>query len=214
MATFWFLAERRKKSDAELGEVMRGKLIAGVILITISLAIVAAAFLPASVTRRPAEKDSKTLLAEFGTYRQWTLVNPTPVIMDLQISKLCGRPNLPADNPNPHSRKYISVYVNQLGREAMMTLLKPEFPEGSMIVKEKLRNPKATAPELLTAMVKREKGYNPESGDWEYFVLDGSASTITAQGKIEKCQICHVDSKNTDYVDRSYLPKEIREKLE
>jgi hypothetical protein len=63
-------------------------------------------------------------------------------------------------------------------------------------------------------MIKREKGYNPENGDWEYLVLDGSASTIKAQGKIEKCQICHIGSKNTDYVDRSYLPKEIREKLE
>jgi hypothetical protein len=193
---------------------MRGKVIAGVILITISLAVVAAAFWPASVTHSSGDKDPENLLAQFASYRQWTLVNPTPVIMDVRTAMLCGRPNLPADNPNPHSTRFISVYVNQLGRESMMARLKPEFPQGSIIVKEKLGTQHATVPELLTAMVKREKGYNPESGDWEYFVLDGSASTVKAQGKIEKCQTCHVDSKNTDYVDRSYLPKEIREKLE
>ncbi|HEV7681380.1 MAG TPA: cytochrome P460 family protein [Pyrinomonadaceae bacterium] len=193
---------------------MRGKVIAGTILITIGLAVVAAAFLPASVTRTLGEKDSEHPLAQFANYRQWTLVNPTPVMMDLRTAILCGRPTLPDDNPNPHSTRYISVYVNQLGRESMMTRLKPEFPQGSIIVKEKVNDPRAKNPELLTAMVKREKGYNPESGDWEYFVLDGSASTIKAQGKIEKCQTCHVNSKDTDYVDRSYLPKEIQEKLQ
>jgi hypothetical protein len=192
---------------------MRGKVIAGIKLTTISLAMVATAFLPASGTRRRGDKNSENL-AQLGTYRQWTLVNPTPVMMDLRTAMLCDRPTVPADDPNPHSTRYISVYVNPLGRESMMTRLKPEFPQGSMIVKEKLRSPQAKDPELLTAMLKREKGYDPESGDWEYFVLDGSASTITAQGKLAKCQTCHLASKDKDYVDRSYLPKEIQEKLQ
>jgi hypothetical protein len=193
---------------------MRRTSLVGTFVIVISLAVVAAGFLRSSPTLKPAGSQTDNALSQFATYRQWTLVNPTPVIMDLRTAMLCGRPTLPPDNPNPHSTKYISVYVNQLGREALMTRLKPEFPEGSIIVKEKLSAPHGAVPELLTAMVKREKGYNPGSGDWEYFVLDGSASTIKAQGKIEKCQTCHIDSKNTDYVDRSYLPKEIREKLQ
>lgn len=192
---------------------MRRTSLAGTFVVVISLAVVAAGFFRPSATLKPAGSQTDNALSQFAAYRQWTLVNPTPVMMDLRTSMLCGRPTLPADNPNPHSTKYISVYVNQLGRESLMTHLKPEFPQGSIIVKEKLNGPHAKDPELLTAMVKREKGYNPESGDWEYFVLDGSASTIKAQGKIEKCQICHVDSKGTDYVDRSYLPKQIREKL-
>lgn len=135
--------------------------------------------------------------------------------LDNQVSKLCGRyTGGRYGNPNPHASSYISVYVNQTGRESMMTRLEPEFPQGSIIVKEKLTDPRATAPELLTAMVKRAKGYNPESGDWEYLVLDGSASTIKAQGKLEECNVYHVTSKGSDYIDRVYLPREIRAKLQ
>ena len=64
----------------------------------------------------------------------------------------------------------------------MMADLHPEFPQGSMIVKEKLSSREDQTPELLTAMVKREEGYNPGSGDWEYLVLDGSVSKIEKRG--------------------------------
>jgi hypothetical protein len=70
----------------------------------------------------------------------------------------------------------MSVFVNPVGREEMMTKQSPKFPIGSMIVKEKLGSPDSTKPEVLTAMIKRAPGYNPESGDWEYLVLDGAAS--------------------------------------
>jgi hypothetical protein len=86
--------------------------------------------------------------------------------------------------PSPHLHKYISVFVNPVGREQMMTKQTPEFPVGSMIVKEKLATADSTTPELLTAMIKRAPGYNPEGGDWEYLVLDGTASKIVERGKL------------------------------
>ncbi|WP_309718661.1 hypothetical protein [Armatimonas sp.] len=70
----------------------------------------------------------------------------------------------------------------------------PSFPVGTVLVKEKLDNPKGTGtPELLTAMVKREKGYNPACYDWEFLVLDGKAERILEHGKLARCQSCHAE---------------------
>src|SRR5436190_17769194 len=74
---------------------------------------------------------------------------------------------------NPHLKKYIIVHVNDIGRKAMLEEKNPKFPEGSVIVKEKLPEEKSQTPELLTVMIKQRKGFNPESGDWEYMVVDG-----------------------------------------
>ena len=82
-----------------------------------------------------------------------------------------------------------------------------------MIVKEKLGSADSQSPELLTAMIKREKGYNPESGDWEYLVLNGTASSLTKRGKLINCSGCHLAYKTTDYVTRTYLSDEVRRQL-
>lgn len=144
-------------------------------------------------------------LANLAKYRQWTLVNPTPQLMEPLAAISCvmipGR-----HEPSPHLNKYISVFVNPVGREAMMTKQSPKFPIGSMIVKEKLGSADSTTPEVLTAMIKRERGYNPENGDWEYLVLDGAASTIVEQGKLTRCSGCHRSYQHSDFVTRTYLP--------
>ena len=158
---------------------------------------------------KPPETGDLTNLAE---YRKWTLVNPTPQLMDPLPSISCaiipGR-----EKSSPHLHKYISVFVNPLGREAMMTKRSPKFPVGSMIVKEKLGSPDSTTPEVLTAMIKREPGYNPESGDWEYLVLDGPATKIVEQGKLARCSGCHQSYQSSDFVTRTYLPSAVRSKL-
>lgn len=95
----------------------------------------------------------------------------------------------------------------------MMEEKTPHFPQGSIVVKEKLTTSKSTTPELLTVMVKREPGYNPNSGDWEYMVFDGSGKRVQARGKLENCQSCHMSDQDTDYVSRAYLPIEVRIRL-
>ena len=151
-------------------------------------------------------------LASLAKYRQWTLVNPKPELMEPVAAISCqmipGR-----QDPSPHLNKYISVFVNPEGREAMMTKERPKFPVGSMIVKEKLGSADSTKPELLTAMIKREAGYNPEGGDWEYLVLDGQAMIIMERGKLTRCSSCHEPYKRTDYVTRTYLPQTVSREL-
>lgn len=162
------------------------------------------------------ESSSQDSLKAIANYRGWTRVNPTPELMDVRTSTDCAAPigGFATYGPtNPHREKYITVYVNELGRKAMMEQAKPQFPEGSVIVKEKLTEPSSQTPELLTVMIKREKGFNPDSGDWEYAVFDGTGTKVESRGKLGNCQGCHLAKSKTDYIFRTYLPNDIRGKL-
>lgn len=164
---------------------------------------------PAGVTNAP---DLKDIL----DYRTWTQVNPTALRLPAPLDMLCAAPTRQqsvATSANPHRQKYFVVYVNEVGRQAMMTQAKPGFPEGSIIVKEKLLAKDDASPELLTVMIKREKGFNQESGDWEYLVVNGERTKIEGRGKLENCQSCHLLKSETDYVFRSYLPDDLQQKL-
>jgi cytochrome P460 len=149
-------------------------------------------------------------------YKQWTRVNPEPAVFHSQIAIQCARPTTEQaqmEQANPHRDKFITVYVNDIGRHAMMQERVPRFPQGSVIVKEKLPRKEDSAPELLTVMVKREPGYNPQNGDWEYMALDGSGESVQARGRLESCQACHMMVKDRDYVSRNYLPYDVWKKL-
>jgi hypothetical protein len=104
---------------------------------------------------------------------------------------------------DPHIKKYVHVYVSQNGEAAMRTW-NGVFPEGAIVLKEKFSDAGGTKTELFTGMIKRETGYNPECGDWEFFTLPGNASTISERGKIQNCMDCHVEYKDSDFVTKSY----------
>lgn len=155
--------------------------------------------------------DPEQVLTRLSNYKTWRLVNPSPIKMEPAVAALCA-PAFPRP-ANPHQNKFISVYVNDVGQQAMMTERNPEFPQGSLIVKEKLSNRESQAPELLTVMLKRERGYDPRRGDWEYMMLDGSASKIVERGRLASCSSCHVAYSATDFVTRRYLPDDVRQRL-
>ena len=159
-------------------------------------------------------------------YKTWVKVTPKLHEIHSYTYALCrgaSPEDLEKERTNPHLTvtdmaslnipKYIMVYVNKLGSRAMLHDKKPDFPVGSVIVKEKHPNPKSATPELLTVMRKREKGFNPTHGDWEYLVLDGAAKKITSSGKLQNCQKCHERWKSTDFVSREYLSEVLRERL-
>ncbi|HEX7294426.1 MAG TPA: cytochrome P460 family protein [Pyrinomonadaceae bacterium] len=145
----------------------------------------------------------------------WTKVNAEPYRISSELDRLCGRPltkegfsKMYAEERkrNPHAATYITVYVNAVGRSAMFTKDSPSFPEGSVIVKQK--NEKYPYEEnilLYTVMRKRERGYNPAVGDWEFNVVNADGSTVAASGKLENCQACHVKNPSSDFVFRSYV---------
>lgn len=159
---------------------------------------------PPTAVAKSGDVTPDATLAQIADYKKWKLVNPTPAPMQpaslIACTMVMGLPEA-----NPHTHKFISVYVNKIGESAMWTEKNPVFPVGSTIVKEKLATTKSTDPELLTVMIKREKGYNPSSGDWEYLLLDGPVTKIMKRGKLEGCNSCHTGYKYSDYITRTYM---------
>ncbi|MDX1961698.1 MAG: cytochrome P460 family protein [Pirellulales bacterium] len=156
-------------------------------------------------------------------------VTDAPYSIDWKVAQLCREPT-PQELPleNPHRAHWIHVHVNALAEKPIQTGT-GVYPPGSLIIKEKFagtlpwaqpaprneanlqnapasRKERLKTPELFTAMLKREPGYNPDCGDWEFLVIDGRATQVLARGKIESCMDCHKDYKGTDYVTRAYLP--------
>jgi Cytochrome P460 len=84
----------------------------------------------------------------------------------------------------------------------------PALPVGTVVVKEKLSSPDAQTPELLTIMIKRNKGFNPSCGDWEFLVYEGDGKREQARGRITHCISCHSTYTKTDFLSRNYaLPR-------
>lgn len=173
----------------------------------------------ALTTTAHAPETKPAQVKEIDGYRAWTKVNPQPVHIAPKLSIACAILTAPPtdDSRNPHTEKLITVYVNEVGRQAMLTELKPKFPVGSVIVKEKLpeqsETDRVSEPELLTVMIKREHGFNPKVGDWEFMATNGAGTKVDARGRLESCQACHVVMKDRDFVSRIYLPEEWRSKL-
>ncbi|MEP6754539.1 MAG: cytochrome P460 family protein [Chthonomonadales bacterium] len=159
-------------------------------------------------------------------YKKWVKVTSKPHEIHSYTYLLCrstSPEDLEKEKTNPHlsvtdmaslnNTKFIMVYVNKLGSVAMLQDKKPVYPVGSVIVKEKHPTATSSTPELLTVMRKREKGFNPTHGDWEYITLDGASQKVTSAGKLQNCQKCHERWKSTDYVSREYLSEVMRSKL-
>ena len=112
---------------------------------------------------RASAKSKPDLEAQvFAKYRKWTRVNSAPVKLAGVIAAACAPTPLPgppaSQGAEPHADKLINVFVNKIGRTAMLAEKKPQFPEGAIIVKERLPLKKSSAAEWLMAMVKREEG--------------------------------------------------------
>ena len=150
--------------------------------------------------------------SEVAGYKNWTKVNDKAEIMESDVAIMCA-PATQLGPKNPHKDKFINVYINSIGKDEMLTKKNPQFPVGTVVVKEKLSAPDSPTPELLTVMIKREKDFNPEVGDWEFLTFNGDATEITARGKLESCQACHLGYKQNDFITRTYLPDEIKQKL-
>jgi hypothetical protein len=100
------------------------------------------------------------------------------------------------------------VYVNAVGERAMNN--GSVFPVGSVIVKEKHRSGDGSV-DMSTVMIKRQRGYNPQCGDWAFATLDSTGKSTTSAGKIPSCIGCHKPQIKLDYTFRTYLPGATRD---
>lgn len=108
---------------------------------------------------------------------------------------------------NPHEKgnqTFARVFANERALPEM-TKDAPEFPAGSIIVREKLLRENDPTPEVVTVMIKREKGFSPKSGDWEFFVLEGALGKVEKRETAGSCAKCHTQAGKTDWVFKTYL---------
>lgn len=195
-------------------------IIVGVMLVAISTAYQIAHQATSAADKGRKEHSKSINCLEVARSREKSMVRLTerPFEMDLAIASLCRAP-LPKETPeiNPHLNHYVHVYVTPGGEQKIRTNA-GTYPTGTLIIKEKFPgmlqvrklkdDAKSAAPELFTAMLKREAGYHPDCGDWEFLVFSGDLTSIIARGKLESCVDCHQAYDKTDYVVRNYIRPE------
>jgi hypothetical protein len=173
-----------------------------------------ALFFAAAMVRADDSGPSDSALIKFVQQRTNAVrITESPVRMDARVAGLCraltpeelraSQKEKSLGISDPHIKKYVHVYVSPDGQSAMQTRA-GIFPVGSIVLKEKFSDATGTNTELFTGMVKREAGYSPECGNWEFFTLPADASKISGRGKIQDCMECHEEYKNSDYVTKAY----------
>lgn len=160
-------------------------------------------------TRSAPPDDFRFDLAALKDRSVWTQVNTEPYYISAAVDALCRAPTTSdyasERKSNPHAGTFITVYVNGVGRDAMFAKESQRFPKGSVIVKEKIgTDSEGRAPVLYTLMRKREPGYNPAVGDWEFMVVAPNGK-LEASGKLENCEACHKGKSDSDFLFRSYV---------
>ena len=143
----------------------------------------------------------------FAGYRKWHALTREPYPVPPALFFMCVHPpvQLTAEQlreHGPHNMRYIRVFVNEAARIAFGQRATKPFPPGSVIVKEKLMSPEAPSHAGIGVMVKRQAGFDPAAGDWQFlFVPEGSfAPNATAS----VCSDCHRAKRTEDFVFGSY----------
>jgi hypothetical protein len=111
----------------------------------------------------------------------------------------------PLKRSKPELETFVGrVFINEIGKSTLLNEARPIYPDGTIIVREKLGRESPQA-ELLAVMIKRHRGFDPLTGDWEYQVFDGPGTTRKPEVKAEACVECHQQQQKNDYVFRSYV---------
>lgn len=131
-------------------------------------------------------------------------VTEKPLFVENPRLLICNAPEGLSFKPTTHEEFWIHVFINPEAA-GIIKSGKGVYPEGTIILKQKFLDAEAKQTEFYTGMRKREKDYNPEYGDWEFFTLDQTGTKVTARGRIDSCMDCHANWKETDFVSRKYL---------
>ncbi len=179
-----------------------------------------AATAPPATTR--ASEQGGTAEEVARDYAKLTLVTPEAVFVNPELAMLCkGASQEHVERARrtqgPHAHTQIRVFMSA-GAAATFKLRQkdetlaeaPVYPVGSIVVKEKKGafyfvgrgEERSKTHDGVGGMIKREKGYDPEHGDWEYFYFEDPAKVES--GRIASCVACHAGAATTDYVFGSW----------
>jgi hypothetical protein len=104
----------------------------------------------------------------------------------------------------PHAGFSIVVRVSPDAIEAFQD--GRPLPVGAVVIKEKYADDAAAGPlHAYAVMRKREAGYFPDGGDWEYGYVGLAGEPARSQGRLAECAACHASARGTDFLFRSYF---------
>lgn len=97
-------------------------------------------------------------------------------------------------NGHAAGRFEVDVYANDAGAQALAAEHGPVAP-GARFVEEHVERAGSSAGKTgaIMMMEKKERGFDPDRGDWRYVVI-GSAGELVKDGVIESCAGCHGDA--------------------
>ncbi|HKE49702.1 MAG TPA: cytochrome P460 family protein [Rhodanobacteraceae bacterium] len=165
--------------------------------------VVAALLLHSSNAETREQLSAKWVAAHYETLQ---LVTPRPFPVDPFIAAACTSQVKPAPSfSGPHAGSAISIYVNELARSALTE--QSSFQSGSVIVKLKHGDAHdAHRTEAIGGMIKRDPGYDPAGGDWEFFYMEDGR---LASGTLPECSACHAKATKRDRVFASWLSSSV-----
>ncbi|MFN0079561.1 MAG: cytochrome P460 family protein [Prosthecobacter sp.] len=132
------------------------------------------------------------LLLKFKT--GLTNTTPQPVKLADPQAILCGLPL----NRDIHANAWARFLVSTKALKEWQAQAR-DYSQGVVLAKTKYADAKGETTLLHTVMVKREPGYNPEGGDWEYVLTDTNGG-VQVRGKLTSCMECHSRYKDTNCV--------------
>ena len=154
-------------------------------------------------------EDPQPPLADFDElldYASWPEVTSGPHKVPQRSVFDCMSPDFPHPGAvdDWDKDRYVRVFATSEAAPLMREQRVESYPVGSVVAKVKLIEG-SSEPTGVAFMVKRERGYNLESRDWEFFVFEGRPLRLAARGAISTCQNCHGELTYTDGLYRSYL---------
>ena len=153
-----------------------------------------------------AEKEGSARLPPEFKFDNLVRVTGRPTRLKPSVQTLCLPPVAKFDHGNlvPQVAAVAHIYASPDAIEVMIKRDSTSFPVGSVILKQKLDATNTQTVVLYTGMLKREKGYSPDCGDWEFFTLSGDARIVTSRGRLESCMACHKEYSRSDFVTKEY----------
>lgn len=190
-----------------------GILILGVAQVLMACSLLSSMNQSSSVDNDSGATHDATSAAEINQivedYQNWQSLTDQPRRVADYIYLLC---RLPSDEEylaaeSIHGPFFVKVYVNDIGADALFNEPDPIYPVGTVIVKQKSSGLDVEFADNLGIMIKREAGFNPTGGDWEYIYWESGESFQSTNSDLSHCQECHVTEAEDDSVFRLGSPQ-------
>ena len=150
--------------------------------------------------QQPTSNESLVKLA--ANLDKLTRVTEQRISLRAAFSDLCAPVDLP-DHARLVGRPDIGIHIYVTPTSAATFKdAGSRFPVGTVILKQKFPTVNAKDADFYTGMLKREEGFNPACGDWEFFTMTGDRRAVTARGRIESCIDCHRQYAKTDFITK------------